>query len=102
MGSLFEELEAREAAARVRVEELEGALAELTGLLEEARAGLERLQVAREAVAEVMAEMSADAAGAPEEELGVANEAREPSPYAGAERRVIGVLAVPKWQPAWT
>lgn len=41
MGSLFEELEAREAAARVRVEELEAEVAELSGRLELAREGLE-------------------------------------------------------------
>jgi hypothetical protein len=37
MGSLFEELEAREVAARVRVEELEAEVAELAGKLELAR-----------------------------------------------------------------
>ena len=37
MGSLFEELEAREVAARTRVEELEAELAELSGKLELAR-----------------------------------------------------------------
>lgn len=37
MGSLFEELEASEAAARVRVEELEAELAALSGTLKLAR-----------------------------------------------------------------
>ncbi|MEU6325292.1 hypothetical protein [Streptomyces sp. NPDC047009] len=45
MGSLFEELEAREAAARVRVEELEAAIAELSGKLVLAQDGLERLRM---------------------------------------------------------
>ncbi|MFI6495527.1 hypothetical protein [Streptomyces sp. NPDC050564] len=58
MGSLFEELEAREAAARVRVEELEAELAELSGRLDLARESLERLRIAREMVAEVLAEMT--------------------------------------------
>jgi uncharacterized coiled-coil protein SlyX len=58
MGSLFEELEAREAAARVRVEELEAELAELSGRLDLARESLERLRIARETVAEVLAEMT--------------------------------------------
>ncbi|MFD4956881.1 hypothetical protein [Streptomyces sp. NPDC058451] len=44
MGSLFEELEAREAAARARVEELEAELAERSGKLELARKGLDRLR----------------------------------------------------------
>lgn len=56
MGSLIEELEAREAAARLRVEELEAEVAELSQKLELAREGLERLQIARETVAEVLAE----------------------------------------------
>ncbi|SFM55532.1 hypothetical protein SAMN04487980_1002364 [Streptomyces sp. cf124] len=55
MGSLFEELEAREAAARVRVEELESQIAELTARLEAERETWSRL---RETVAEVVAEMS--------------------------------------------
>ncbi len=41
MGSLFEELEAREGAARARVEALEVELAEVSGRLGAARAGLE-------------------------------------------------------------
>ncbi|MEU7583549.1 hypothetical protein AB0B50_38920 [Streptomyces sp. NPDC041068] len=65
MGSLFEELEAREAAAHDRVKELEIELAELAELadrLDNARQLLERLRIARETVAEVMAEMSEDPA----------------------------------------
>jgi hypothetical protein len=99
MGSLFEELETREAAARVRVEELEAEVAELSGRLELAREGLERLRIARETVAEVLAEMSpkvpvaaVDAGKAPVGE-------RVVSAYAGAERQVVGVLTVPNWQP---
>ncbi|MFD9824578.1 hypothetical protein [Streptomyces violascens] len=100
MGSLFEELEAREAAARERVEELEAELADLAEQLERAREGLERLRVARETVAEVMAEMSADASVAAEEEPEAETaDGEASSPYAGAERRVMGVLTVPKWRP---
>ncbi|GHE14604.1 hypothetical protein [Streptomyces alanosinicus] len=96
MGSLFEELEAREAAARIRVEALEAELVELSGRLEEARSGLERLRITRETVADVLAQMTSEVAvGAPEASAGD----RVASAYAGAERRVIGVLAVPKWQP---
>lgn len=92
MGSLFEELEAREAAARGRVEELEEQLAEATGRLEEARENLGRLRIARETVSEVMAELSEDASAA-------ADEDQESSAYAGAERQVVGVLTVPHWRP---
>ncbi|MGW2276764.1 hypothetical protein [Streptomyces sp. NPDC001770] len=61
MGSLFEELEAREAAARVRVEELEAAITELSGKLVLARDGLERLRITRETVADVLAEITPEA-----------------------------------------
>ncbi|MFI0242823.1 hypothetical protein [Streptomyces sp. NPDC016845] len=97
MGSLFEELEAREDAARVRVEELEGELALVSEQLGQAREGLERLRVTRETVAEVMAEMAVGADAEPEAETPEGGQVS--SPYAGAERRVVGVLAVPKWQP---
>lgn len=101
MGSLFEELEARETSARVRVDELEQQLAEVTGRLEEARENLDRLRIARETVSEVMAEMSAGASAtvdAEPEPVG-ADEAEESSAYAGAERQMVGVLAVPHWRP---
>lgn len=95
MGSLFEELEAREAAARVRVEELEAELAELSGQLDLAREGLERLRIARETVAEVLAEMTPEKAAVDVDvDLPTVGEPVA-SAYAGVERRVIGVLTVP-------
>ncbi|WP_037606719.1 hypothetical protein [Streptacidiphilus rugosus] len=99
MGSLFEELEAREATAQARVEEIEAELAELSGKLELARESLARLRIARETVAEVLAEMTPEKSA-----VGVDDDwptVGEPvaSAYAGAERRVIGVLTVPKWRP---
>ncbi|MFF1743803.1 hypothetical protein [Streptomyces mirabilis] len=63
MGSLFEELEAREAAARTQVEVLEAELAEVSGRLSAVREGLERLRIARETVAEVLAEMTPEKPG---------------------------------------
>ncbi|WP_330288086.1 hypothetical protein [Streptomyces sp. NBC_00576] len=56
--SLIEELEAREAAARVRVEELEVKIVELTSRLVGEREAWSRLRVTRETVAEVLAELS--------------------------------------------
>ncbi len=91
-----------EAAARVRVEELEAAIAELSGRLALARDGLERLRITRETVAEVLAEImpqatvAAVAAGtSPEGESAAAA-------YAGAARQVIGVLTIPNWCPGMT
>ncbi|WP_319693281.1 hypothetical protein [Streptomyces sp. ME19-01-6] len=99
MNSLFEELAAREAAARVRVEELEAEVAELSGKLGLARESLERLRIARETVAEVLAEMTPEKAAMGGDARQPATSAPVASAYAGAERQVIGVLAVPNWQP---
>jgi hypothetical protein len=89
MVSLIEELEAREAAARVRVEELESQIAELTARLEAERETWSRLRVTRETVAEVVAEMSVpDTAGEPGPE-----EPAEPAPV-----RVVGAVMVPHWR----
>lgn len=99
MGSLFEELEAREVAARVRVEELEAELAEVSGKLAMAREGLERLRIARETVAEVLAEMSPEKSVVTVDAGQALGDELMTSAYAGVERQVIGVLTVPNWQP---
>ncbi|MGW5464869.1 hypothetical protein [Streptomyces sp. NPDC003996] len=99
MGSLFEELEAREAVARVRVEELEAEVAALAGKLELARESLERLRITRETVAEVLAGMAPEESAAAPDAGQPAASAPAASAYAGAERQVIGVLTVPNWQP---
>ncbi|MER6376219.1 hypothetical protein ABT255_49740 [Streptomyces mirabilis] len=99
MGSLFEELEAREVAARVRVEELQAEVAVLAGKLDLAQEGLERLRIARETVADVLAEMTPEKSAAAVDAGQPAAGERLASAYAGAERQVIGVLTVPNWQP---
>ncbi|WP_329596005.1 hypothetical protein OIE43_00285 [Streptomyces pseudovenezuelae] len=92
MVSLPEELQAREAAARQRVEELQAEAAELAVRLERARADLSRLEITRETVMEVLAELSA-ADVAPEVEAHDAPEPREtPVPHGN------GVMAVPPWR----
>jgi hypothetical protein len=91
MVSLIEELEAREAAARGRVEALEFQIAELTVRLEAERETWSRLRVTRETVTVVVAEMSAgalDAAGEP-----LAGEPSAPAPV-----RVVGAIMVPHWR----
>lgn len=82
MGSLIEELEAREGAARERVQALEAQIAELTVRLEAEREAWSRLKVTRETVAEVAAEMSA--AG----QASVAMEPVEPAAAGGGARFV--------------
>ncbi|MFD5595650.1 hypothetical protein [Streptomyces griseorubiginosus] len=92
MVSLPEELQAREAAARQRVEELQAEAAELAVRLERARADLSRLEITRETVMEVLADLSA-ADVVPEVEAHDAPEPREtPAPHG------IGVMAVPPWR----
>jgi hypothetical protein len=76
MVSLIEELETREAAARVRVAELEAKIAELTSRLAGEREVWSRLRVTRETVA----------AEAPVE----------------PEVRVVGAIMVPHWREGLT
>lgn len=97
MGSLFEAIEAEEAEVRERVEQLESQVAELTRLLEGERERLSRLVVTRETAGELSARMTGDSVvGEPVREVPSTKDA---SPFEGAERRVVGVLSVPKWQP---
>ncbi|MFI1203524.1 hypothetical protein ACH4VR_29530 [Streptomyces sp. NPDC020883] len=92
MVSLPEELQARETAARQRVEELQAEAAELALRLERARATLSRLEITRETVAQVLAELSA-AEAAPEVPVHDMPEPEEASASHG-----IGVMAVPPWR----
>ncbi|MFC9249496.1 hypothetical protein ACFT7S_37255 [Streptomyces sp. NPDC057136] len=92
MASLPEELQAREAAARVRVEELQAEAAKLAVRLEKAREDLSRLEVTRETVAQVLAELSA----AKVEPDGLTQDA--PEPKEASAPHGIGVMMVPPWR----
>ncbi|MEU2624940.1 hypothetical protein ABZ642_43695 [Streptomyces sp. NPDC007157] len=92
MVSLPEELQARETAARQRVEELQAEAAELAVRLERAREDLSRLEITRETVAQVLAELSA-AEAAPEARVKDALGPEEASAPHG-----VGVMAVPPWR----
>lgn len=94
MVSLPEELQAREAAARQRVEELQAEAVELALRLEKARAVLSRLEITRETVTEVLAELSAAGTDA---ELDVPTEHRSGHEETSAPHGV-GVMAVPPWR----
>lgn len=77
MVSLIEQMEAREAAAGVRVEALESQIAELAERLEAERETWSRLRVTRETLAEVVAERSVpDTAGEPGPEEPAGSDAR--------------------------
>ncbi|MFF5011459.1 hypothetical protein ACFY3G_52960 [Streptomyces phaeochromogenes] len=98
MVSLIEELEAREAAARARVEELEAEIAELTSRLVGEREAWPRLRVTRETVTQVLAELSGQdvTETAPLREPVAAEAQVEP------EVRVVGSIMVPHWREGLT
>jgi hypothetical protein len=93
MGSLLDELERREAAARAEAEELRGRIAELTERLAGAEGRLARLVITRETVNEVLAAVS--------EEASPASAAEQPGmavPAVPGRSPVIGVVKVPPWR----
>ncbi|MCX4609682.1 hypothetical protein [Streptomyces mirabilis] len=98
MVSLIEELEARESADRGRVEELEARIADLASQLEGEREVWSRLRIARETVAEVIADTSGREAAEPvagnsgPETLTPQREPVEP------EVLVVGAIMVPHWR----
>ena len=64
MGSLIDELQRREAAARAEAEGLRGQIAQLTERLAGVEERLSRLVIARETVDEVLSEAGAEASSA--------------------------------------
>jgi hypothetical protein len=89
MGSLFDELERREAAARAEAEELRGQIAELTERLAVAEERLARLVITRETVEDVLAAPVRDASPGP---------APGAVPAGSGRSAVIGVVKVPPWR----
>ena len=96
MGSLIEELQRREAAARQEVGELRGEIARLNDLLARAEERLFRLEVTRETVTEILG-----GAGAERPAGRVAEAAADPAPAGSrlAGGSPIGVMTVPLWRP---
>ena len=90
MGSLIDELQRREAAAREEAEELRGQIAQLTERLAGVEERLSRLVIARETVDEVLSGAGAEASSAGMPDGAVASRSGHLSP--------IGVLAVPPWR----
>lgn len=95
MGSLVDELQRREAAARAEAQELRGRIAELAERLVGVEEQLSRLVIAREVVDEVL-----DGTGAEVSAVSPAPGQAGVTAPAGAGHRsaVIGVLAVPLWR----
>ena len=93
MGSLVDELQRREAAARAEAEDLRGRIAELAEQLAQAEERLSRLVIARETVEEVLEGATGIAPVSPavEQPAGAAPPGPGRSP-------VIGVVTVPAWR----
>jgi len=92
MGSLIDELQRREAAARAEAEELRGQIAQLAERLAGVEEQLSRLVIAREVVDEVLDGPAAGLSPAP----GRAEAAAPAGP--GRRPAVMGGLAVPPWR----
>ena len=90
MGSLTDELQRREAAARAEAEELRARIAQLTERLARVEERLSRLVIARETVEEVLNESGAETTPAVMPDGTVLSRSGRPSP--------AGVLAVPPWR----
>ena len=90
MGSLIDELQCREAAARAEAEELRGQIAQLTERLAGVEERLSRLVITRETVDEVLGEAGVEASSAVMPDGAVASRSGHLSP--------VGVLAVPPWR----
>ncbi len=91
MGSLIDELQRRESAARAEAEQLRGQIAGLAERLAGVEEQLSRLVIAREVVDEVLDGTAAEVSPAPGQPEVTA------SPGAG-HPAVAGVLAVPQWR----
>ena len=89
MGSLIDELQRREAAAREEAEELRGQIGQLAERLAGVEERLSRLVITRETVEEVLNGSGAEATVVPD---GAA-------PSRPGHLSAVGVLAVPPWRP---
>jgi chromosome segregation ATPase len=90
MGSLIDELQRREAAARAEAEGLRGQIAQLAERLAGVEERLSRLVITRETVDEVLSEAGAEASPAVMPDAEAASRSGHLSP--------IGVLTVPPWR----
>jgi cell division septum initiation protein DivIVA len=94
MGSLIDELQRREAAARAEAEDLRGRIAELAERLAQAEERLSRLVITRETVEEVLGSAATEIAL-----VSPAAEQPEATALPGPGRSpVIGVVTVPSWR----
>jgi hypothetical protein len=91
MGSLIDELQRREAAARAQAEQLRGQIAELSERLAGVEEQLSRLVIARDVVDEVLAGTAAEVLPGP-------GQPEVPASPGAGRPLVSGGLAVPPWR----
>jgi cell division septum initiation protein DivIVA len=94
MGSLIDELQRREAAARAEAEELRGRIAQLAEQLARVEERLSRLVITRETVDEVLDGAATQASPV----LSAAGQPEGTAPSGPGRPPVIGVLTVPPWR----
>jgi hypothetical protein len=99
MGSLIEELQRREAAARREADELRSVIARLNERLAQAEERLSRLEITRETVAEILGGAGADQPVAGQGVDAVVAAGPAPGRSRHADSSPIGVLTVPPWGP---
>lgn len=99
MGSLIEELQRREAAARREADELRSVIARLNERLAQAEERLSRLEITRETVAEILGGVGADQPVAGQGVDAVVAAGPAPGRSRHADSSPIGVLTVPPWGP---
>ncbi len=99
MGSLIEELQRREAAARQEADELRGEIARLNERLARAGERLSRLEITRETVAEILGGVGADQPAARQEVEPAAAAGPAPVGSRVADGSPVGVVTVPPWRP---
>jgi hypothetical protein len=98
MGSLIEELQRREAAARQEADELRGEIARLNERLVRAEETLSRLEITRETVTEILGGAGADQpAGQAVDVVAAADPALAGSRLVSGSP--MGVVTVPPWRP---
>jgi hypothetical protein len=99
MGSLIDELQRREAAARQEADELRGEIARLNERLARAEERLSRLEITRETVAEILGGVGTDQAAAGQEAESAAAAEAASAGSLGTGGPPVGVVTVPPWRP---
>jgi hypothetical protein len=99
MGSLIEELQRREAAARQEADELRGEIARLNERLARAGERLSRLEITRDTVAEILGGVGTGQSAAGQEVEPAAAAEAASAGFLVTGGPPVGVVTVPPWRP---